>query len=224
MTAPVRRTGPAPLLILEIAPENSDMGTPKRMLIENIAWSRETSSRDPQFFHRLAERQQPRVLWIGCSDSRVPAERITNSQPGELFVHRDIANLVTTDEGQLPSVLEYAVCGLGVEHIVVCGHRNCGGVRAALTRPSPDMPALDRRIQVIRELAERHRAELEAFEDFDARADRLSELNVIEQVRRLQRAKVVCEAPRPPRLHGWIFGLREGLLTPLADVRDPVRH
>jgi carbonic anhydrase len=193
------------------------MSHPKRLLLANIAWSQETLARNPAFFTQLAQGQQPRVLWIGCSDSRVPAERITNAQPGELFVHRNIANLFTSDDGNASSVVEYAVHALNVEHIIICGHHHCGGVRAALTRPSDALPVVNRRITALRDLADRHRAALEAIADFDARVDRLAELNVIEQVRLLCESPIVRKAPRPPRVHGWIFGLREGLLAPLAD-------
>jgi len=193
------------------------MSRPKRMLVENVAWSRETVARDPNFFTRLAEGQRPRVLWIGCADSRVPAERITNSQPGDLFVHRNIANLVVADDGNVSSVLEYAVHVLKVEHVIVCGHHCCGGVRAALSPASPDTPHVNRRIAPLRELARRAAPELDLIADLEARADRLAELNVIEQVRALRQAPLIRHAEHKPKVHGWIFGMRDGLLRPLAD-------
>lgn len=196
------------------------MNHAKRLLLANRAWSQEATARDPGFFERLAQGQQPRVLWIGCSDSRVPAERITNAQPGELFVHRNIANLFTSDDGNTSSVVEYAVHALGVEHIVICGHHHCGGVRAALSAPSSALPAVNRRIAGLRQLAHRHRDTLEAIEDFEARVDRLVELNIVEQVRLLRESPIVLSAPVRPTVHGWVFGLRQGLLTPLTDLDD----
>ncbi|SKC88955.1 Carbonic anhydrase [Burkholderia sp. CF099] len=194
------------------------MNHPKRLLLSNLAWSQEVSAREPEFFTELARGQQPRFLWIGCSDSRVPAERITNAQPGELFVHRNIANLYTSDDGNTSSVIEYAVHALKVEHVIICGHHHCGGVRAALSPPSDALPIVNRRIAGLRELAERHRDELHAIADFDERVDRFAELNVIEQVRLLRESPIVRRAPRPPQVHGWIFGLRAGLITQLTDM------
>jgi carbonic anhydrase len=196
------------------------MNHAKRLLLANRAWSQEVSARDPGFFERLACGQQPRILWIGCSDSRVPAERITNAQPGELFVHRNIANLYTSDDGNTSSVIEYALHALHVEHIVICGHHHCGGVRAALTAPSDALPAVNRRIAGLRELAERHRDALNAIDDIEARVDRLVELNVIEQVRLLRESPIVRSDPHRPALHGWVFGLRQGLLTSLTDAEE----
>lgn len=194
------------------------MNHAKRLLLANRAWSQEVAARDPHFFKGLASGQQPRILWIGCSDSRVAAERITNAQPGELFVHRNIANLYTSDDGNASSVIEYALHALHVQHIVICGHHHCGGVRAALSAPSDALPAVNRRIAGLRELAERHREALNAIDDFEARVDRLAEFNVIEQVKLLRESPIVRSAPHGPAVHGWIFGLREGLLTSLTDV------
>jgi carbonic anhydrase len=194
------------------------MNHAKRLLLANRAWSEEVAARDPHFFEGLASGQQPRILWIGCSDSRVPAERITNAQPGELFVHRNIANLYTSDDGNASSVIEYALHVLHVEHIVICGHHHCGGVRAALCAPSDSLPAVNRRIAGLRDLAERHRDALNAIDDFEARVDRLVEFNVIEQVRRLRESPIVRSAPHRPAVQGWVFGLREGLLISLTDA------
>jgi carbonic anhydrase len=193
------------------------MNNPKRLLLSNLAWSEEVSAHAPGFFAELARGQQPRFLWIGCSDSRVPAERITNAQPGELFVHRNIANLCTSDDGNASSVIEYAVHALKVEHVIICGHHLCGGVRAALMPPSDELPVVNRRIAGLRELAARHREQLQAITDFDARVDRFAELNVIEQVNLLRESPILRRAQRPPQVHGWIFGLRKGLLVQLTD-------
>jgi carbonic anhydrase len=190
----------------------------KRMLVENVAWSRDTVARDSAFFTRLAEGQQPRVLWIGCADSRVPAERITNSQAGELFVHRNIANLVSADDGNVSSVLEYAIHVLRVEHVIICGHHCCGGVHAALSPAAPGTPHVNRRIAPLRELARRAAPELDQIDDFHARADRLAELNVIEQVRALRDAPMIRDAAHKPQVHGWIFVMCDGLLTSLTDA------
>ncbi|CAM2151645.1 carbonic anhydrase [Paraburkholderia tropica] len=198
------------------------MNHPKRFLLANLAWSSEVAAREPEFFTQLAQGQRPRALWIGCSDSRVPAERIVNAQPGELFVHRNIANLFTADDANASSVVEYAVHALEVEHIIVCGHHHCGGVRAALSAPLDALPNVNRRIAGLRELAGRHRPELDAIADLDARVDRLAELNVIEQVQRLEASPIVRAARRPPRIHGWVFGLREGRLLQLTEASAAV--
>ena len=194
----------------------------KRMLLSNVAWPKEAVQREPAFFDELCSGQQPRVLWIGCSDSRLPAERITNSQPGELFVHRNIANLFTSDDGNASSVIEYAVHALHVEHIVICGHHCCGGVRAALSPPSDALPMVNRRILGIRELAARHKTSLNAIEDFDERVDRLAELSVVEQVNKLRASPLVTQAKQPPQVQGWIFGMREGRLQVLTDDQQTV--
>lgn len=198
------------------------MNHPKRFLLANLAWSSEVAAREPEFFTQLAQGQRPRALWIGCSDSRVPAERIVNAQPGELFVHRNIANLFTADDANASSVVEYAVHALEVEHIIVCGHHHCGGVRAALSAPLDALPNVNRRIAGLRELAGLHRAELDAIADLDARVDRLAELNVIEQVARLEASPIVRSARRPPQIHGWVFGLREGRLLQLTEASAAV--
>jgi carbonic anhydrase len=192
------------------------MNGPKRMLLENIAWARETAHADAKFFPRLAQGQSPKVLWIGCSDSRVPAETVTNANPGDLFVHRNIANLFSPSDDNTMSVLEYAVRVLKVDHVIVCGHHGCGGVRASLLPQTSDLPHVNRRIAPLCALGERHRRELDAFPEFDARANRLAELNVLEQVRLLRRHAIVCERDAPPLVHGWIFGLHDGLINVLA--------
>lgn len=197
------------------------MSHPKRLLLSNLAWSLEVAERDPEFFSRLAQGQQPRTLWIGCSDSRVPAERITNCQPGELFVHRNIANLFDAEDGNASSVLEYAVRALKVEHIIVCGHHQCGGVRAALSPPAKELPAVNLKISPLRVLAALHGEELDAIADMDARADRLAELNVIAQVERLRASAVVRDADHPLEINGWIFDLRQGRLLPLITTPAP---
>jgi carbonic anhydrase len=188
----------------------------KRLLVENVAWAEEREHLAPGFFARHARGQNPHALWIGCSDSRVPAETITNAGPGELFVHRNIANLVPADDANTLSVLEYAVNVLRVEHVIVCGHTGCGGVRAALAGVPGGLPNVSRRIAPICTLAQRHRAELDAL-PAERRADRLAELNVVAQVREVRRTAALLGAARPPRVHGWMFDLQEGRLRVLKD-------
>ncbi|KUZ62366.1 carbonic anhydrase [Burkholderia ubonensis] len=190
------------------------MNRPKSMLVANIAWARETRERTPGFFDALARGQNPRVLWIGCSDSRVPAETITHCAPGDLFVHRNIANLFQPDDDNSASVLEYAVRVLEVDHVIVCGHYGCGGVRASLLPPPADLPHVARRIAPLCALAHRHRGALAGLDD-TAAADRLAELNVLEQVRELRASPIVRDRERPPLVHGWIFSLADGRLKEL---------
>lgn len=190
------------------------MNRPKTMLVANIAWARETRERTPGFFDALARGQSPRVLWIGCADSRVPAETITHCAPGDLFVHRNIANLFHPDDDNSASVLEYAVRVLDVDHVIICGHYGCGGVRASLLPPSPDLPHVNRRIAPLCALARRHRGTLAGLGEAAA-ADRLAELNVLEQVRLLRASSIVRDRERPPLVHGWIFSLADGRLKEL---------
>jgi carbonic anhydrase len=191
------------------------MNLPKRMLVQNVAWSSEMTHLEPGFFDRLKQGQSPRVLWIGCSDSRVPAETITHCDPGALFVHRNIANLFDAADDNVGSVLEYGVSVLKVEDIVVCGHYGCGGVLAALGPALPGMPRVSRRIAPLRALACRHEAELEGLPAGAARGDRLAEINVRAQVAAIRESEIVRGAERPPRVHGWIFGLHDGRIKVL---------
>jgi carbonic anhydrase len=191
------------------------MNRPKSMLVANIAWARETAERAPDFFDTLARGQNPRVLWIGCADSRVPAETITHSAPGDLFVHRNIANLFPPDDDNCASVLEYAVRVLKVDHVIVCGHYGCGGVRASLLPPSPALPHVNRRIAPLCALAARHRDALAPLPS-DQAADRLAELNVLEQVRALRDSAILRDSDPAPLVHGWIFSLADGRLKELA--------
>jgi carbonic anhydrase len=192
------------------------MNRPKRLLVANVAWAHETAVRNPEFFRELARGQSPHVLWIGCSDSRVPAETITHCEPGDLFVHRNIANLFHPDDDNSASVLEYAVRVLKVGHVIVCGHYGCGGVRAALLRPDPDLQHVNRRIAPLCTLAVRHRAELDGYRSERSRVDRLAELNVLEQVRQLRASPIVQQADSPPLVLGWIFALEDGRIKVLT--------
>jgi len=187
----------------------------KLKLAQNIAWAYDVRIRDPDFFRRIAEGQQPDTLWIGCADSRVPAEEIIHAAPGELFVHRNIANVIRADDVNVLSVIEYAVNILKVSHIVVCGHYQCGGVIASMSAPHPEIPTVNRHLAQVRKLAERHQSELDLFPDKTERTNRLAELNVLDQVDRLAQLPVVSGASHDITLHGWIFSLQDGLLKVL---------
>ncbi|MBA3682488.1 MAG: carbonate dehydratase [Bacteroidetes bacterium] len=171
---------------------------------------------DPEYFKKLSLGQKPDYLWIGCSDSRVPANEVTSTESGEMFVHRNIANVVVHTDFNLMSVLEYAVTVLEVKHIIVCGHFGCGGVRAAMG--SGSFGLVDNWLRNIKDVYFKHRAELDAITDEDKRADRLTELNVIEQVRNLAKTKIVQAAwsqGKKIEIHGWVYGLNNGLITEL---------
>ncbi len=182
----------------------------------NRAWAARCVAADPGFFARLRSIQRPDLLWIGCSDSRVPANEIVGLAPGELFVHRNVANLVPVTDVNAMAVIEYAVSALGVRHIIVCGHYGCGGVRAALEGHQPGAVALW--LQPLRNLADERRDELDGLPSDQARWDRLCELNVAAQVHAVARSEVVesaLERGVPLAVHGWIYDLGDGLLRDL---------
>lgn len=183
----------------------------------NVAWAARKTRDDPDFFRRLAEQQTPNYLWIGCSDSRVTANDVLDLDPGEVFVHRNIANFVHTSDMNILSVLEFAVDQLGVEHIVVCGHYGCGGVRRAMSGEIGAM--LDHWLQPLSTLYRGHREKFDAIVNPDLRLDRLCEINVEMQVRRLAATPIVERAwasGRPLNLHGWIYAIHDGLLRDLG--------
>jgi len=193
----------------------------EKLLLENKAWAAEKVSGNPEFFNKLSCVQTPEFLWIGCSDSRVPANEITNTQPGEIFVHRNIANMVIHTDVNLLSVLDYAVNHLKVKHIIVCGHYGCGGIKASMTN-NDYKAVLNMWLRNIKDVYRHNREELDGIEDMDKRADRLSELNVMEQVVRLSQTTIVQNAwqrRNEPHLHGWIYGLKDGLITPLIELK-----
>jgi carbonic anhydrase len=179
----------------------------------NRKWAAQISQSDPSFFSKLAQQQNPEFLWIGCSDSRVPANEIIGLLPGELFVHRNVANLVIHSDMNCLSVLQYAVDILKIKHIIVCGHYGCGGVRAALeTKPHG---LIDNWLRLIRDLNQRQSGELSLFSNQEDRINRLCELNVVEQVKNVGNTTIVQEAWRkgqPVTIHGWIYGISDGLL------------
>jgi len=192
----------------------------ERLLLENKAWAAEKVADDPDFFKRLATIQTPDFLWIGCSDSRVPANEITGTQPGEIFVHRNVANLVVNTDVNFLSVLDYAVNHLKVNHVIVCGHYGCGGVQAAMTRKDYK-PVLNMWLRNIKDVIRIHKAELDAIADEEQRVNRLVELNVIEQVKNLARKSSIQRAWRNeqrPHLHGWVYGLKDGLINPVFEL------
>jgi carbonic anhydrase len=179
----------------------------------NRKWAAEISQSDPEFFSKLAQQQNPEFLWIGCSDSRVPANEIIGLLPGELFVHRNVANLVIHSDMNCLSVLQYAVDILKIKHIIVCGHYGCGGVRAAIA--SKPHGLIDNWLRLIRDLNQRQAHELDRCASVAERVDRLCELNVIEQVKNVGNTTIVQEAWRRGQqvtIHGWIYGIVDGLL------------
>ena len=199
------------------------MSSLKHLLERNHAWAADLRARNPDFFTELAEQQKPRYLWIGCSDSRVPANEITGLAPGELFVHRNVANVVVHTDLNCLSVLQFAVEALAVEHVIVVGHYGCGGVHAAYA--GKPLGLIDNWLRHVQDVATRHATTLERIPSEEARVDRLCELNVLEQVVHVARTTVVQDAWRrgqPLTLHAWIYGLRDGLVRDLGlEVDSP---
>jgi len=193
----------------------------QKLLLENAAWAAERVGLDPDYFNRLEHLQTPEYLWIGCSDSRVPANEITNTQPGEIFVHRNIANIVDHTDLNMLSVLQYAVEVLKVKHVIVCGHYGCGGVRAAMGNKSYGL--IDNWLRNIKDVYWSNRDSLDNIKSADDRADRLTELNVITGVRNLVKTSIVQHAWKThnmPVLHGWVYRLTDGILHDLCKI-DP---
>jgi carbonic anhydrase len=187
-----------------------------KLFANNRAWAEKIKLGDPEYFQRLSQTQTPEYLWIGCADSRVPANEIVGLGPGELFVHRNIANIVPPFDANVHSVLQYAVEALKVKHIIVCGHYGCGGVLAAL-RDWSGLP-LENWLAHVRAVYREHKKELDAAPTEEVRWRRLCELNVITQVHAVREAEVVKQAWRkdqPVVVHGWIYDLKEGLLRDL---------
>ena len=193
-----------------------------RLLDNNRAWAARMAEQDPDFFHKLASIQAPEYLWIGCSDSRVPANQITGTLPGSIFVHRNIANLVIHTDMNLLSVLSFAVEVLKVKHIIVCGHYGCGGIAAALSDKKYGL--IDNWLRHIRDTYQAHRAEFAGLKTPQARANRLVEVNVREQVLNLCNTTIIREswkARRRPHIHGWVYDVHDGKLR---DLKVTVRH
>ena len=191
----------------------------EKLLLENKAWAAERVSDDPDFFNRLANIQSPEYLWIGCSDSRVPANEITGTQPGEIFVHRNIANMVVHTDLNLLSVLQYAVEVLKVKHIIVCGHYGCGGVKAAMTQQS--LGIINKWLRNIKDVYRIHSSEVEKITDENERLNKMVEFNVQEQVLNLAKTSIVQKAwkhENAPHLHGWVYGLHNGIINPILEM------
>ncbi len=192
----------------------------EKLLLENKAWAQEMEEEDPEFFKRLSALQTPEFLWIGCSDSRVPADKITGTQPGEIFVHRNIANMVVHTDVNLLSVLDYAVNHLKVKHVIVCGHYGCGGVKAAMSNQD-FKPILNMWLRNIKDVYHNYMNELDKITDNDKRTDRLVELNVVEQVKHLAQTSIIQRAwknNQSPHLHGWVYGLENGIIKPVMEM------
>jgi carbonic anhydrase len=191
--------------------------TYRRLLENNKAWANLKKNEDPNFFDVLAKGQSPEYLWIGCSDSRVPANEITGTNPGEIFVHRNIANMVVHTDMNLLSVLSYAVDVLKVKHIIVCGHYGCGGVLAAMGHKQYGL--IDNWLRHIKDVYRYHYKELDAITDEELRFRRFVELNIIEQVHDLGKTSIVQNAwnkEQPLHIHGWVYGLEDGLIKDLG--------
>ena len=196
-----------------------------RLIQNNRAWAADRVKRDPTFFTRLEKQQAPEFLWIGCSDSRVPANEIVGLDPGELFVHRNVANLVVHTDLNCLSVLQYAVDVLAVRHVIVTGHYGCGGVRAVFD--GGKLGLIDNWLRHVQDVARAHEVKLDAMPDFDARVDKLCELNVIDQVQNVARTTIVQDAWRrghAVQLHGWVYGLKDGLISDLGIQISDVKY
>jgi len=192
------------------------MGHLDHLFAQNRAWSEAIRAKDPEFFLKLSRQQSPAYLWIGCSDSRVPANEIVNLMPGELFVHRNIANVVVHTDLNCLSVMQFAVDVLKVKHIIVCGHYGCSGVRAALR--CDRIGLADNWLRHVQDVAEKHKVCVHAVKGESLQTDLMCELNVIEQVCNVCQTSIVRDAwerGQPLTVHGWIYGLRDGLLRNL---------
>ncbi|MDP1973240.1 carbonate dehydratase [Sediminibacterium sp.] len=195
------------------------MNSYERLLLENKAWAKEKLHDDPDYFNRLVDVQTPDFLWIGCSDSRVPANEITGTQPGEIFVHRNIANMVIHTDLNLLSVLQYAVEVLKVKHIIVCGHYGCGGVKAAMT--NHNFGIINKWIRNIKDVHRFHREEIDGIQDENIQLNRMIELNVQEQVLNLAKTSIIQKSWKErqgPALHGWVYDLHDGLVKPIYEM------
>jgi carbonic anhydrase len=195
----------------------------KRLLDQNRTWAEGIKASDPEFFQSLAKQQSPTYLWIGCSDSRVPATQLVGMVPGEMFVHRNVANVVVHTDFNCLSVMQYAVDVLKVNHIIVCGHHGCGGVKAAMD--NVQFGLIDNWLRHVQDVMHVHKDELAEIEDESERLDRLCELNVVEQVVNVSRTTIVQNAWQRGQelaVHGWIYGLQDGLLRDLGITIDSV--
>jgi carbonic anhydrase len=188
----------------------------QELLEKNRQWAEEIKASDPQFFNSLAQQQTPRYLWIGCSDSRVPATQLVGLKPGDMFVHRNVANVVVHTDFNCLSVLQFAVDVLNVSHVIVCGHYGCGGVKAAMD--NLQLGLIDNWLRHVQDVMHNHNQELATIVDYERRLDRLCELNVSEQVLNVSKTTIVQNAwnrGQELAIHGWIYGISDGLLRDL---------
>lgn len=195
------------------------METYYKLLKDNAEWASAQKAADPDYFKRLASHQNPEIMWIGCSDSRVPADRITGTEPGEIFVHRNISNMVVATDLNLLSVLQFAVEILHVKHIIVCGHHNCGGIKAAMQDESYGL--MDQWIWNIKDVYRIHRNEIEAKETEDERRQLFTILNVKEQVLNLAKTSIIQNAwnnGKYPHLHGWVYDVKDGIIHTVYEM------
>jgi carbonic anhydrase len=192
----------------------------QKLLLANKNWAAQKLQVNPEYFDKLSETQTPEFLWIGCADSRVPADQVTGTQPGEIFVHRNVANLVLHNDMNMLSVLQYAVEVLKVKHILVVGHYQCGGVKAAMT--NKDLGLINKWLRNIKDVYVKHHSELDAIMDEEQKFDKLVELNVVEQVYNLAKTTIVQKAwaigENYPQLHGWVLDLHTGLIKSIIEI------
>ena len=191
----------------------------EKLLENNKTWAEQAVNNDPEFFNRLKNTQSPEYLWIGCSDSRVPPDSITGTRPGEIFIHRNIANMVVHTDLNMLSVLQYAVEVLKVKHVIVCGHYGCGGVKAAMTHQS--LGIINKWLRNIKDVYRMHQDEVNFLPNDEERLNRLIELNVQEQVMNLAKTSIIQKAWKDnnaPHLHGWVYGLNDGLIKPIFEM------
>lgn len=191
----------------------------EKLLENNKTWAEQAVNNDPEFFNRLKNTQSPEYLWIGCSDSRVPPDSITGTRPGEIFIHRNIANMVVHTDLNMLSVLQYAVEVLKVKHVIVCGHYGCGGVKAAMTHQS--LGIINKWLRNIKDVYRMHQDEVNFLPNDDERLNKLIELNVQEQVMNLAKTSIIQKAWKDnnaPHLHGWVYGLNDGLIKPIFEM------
>jgi carbonic anhydrase len=199
-----------------------------RLLEGNRQFVKDMLAKDADYFKKLAQGQSPEYLWIGCSDSRVPANEITNTLPGEIFVHRNIANMVVNTDMNLLSVLHYAVKYLKVKHVIVCGHYGCGGVIAAMGNKKFGL--IDNWLSNIKDVYKDHEQELNAIKDEKKRSERLVEYNVAQQVPNLAKVSIIQDAWKDsayPVLHGWVYGIEDGIIKDLnvkIEDKDDIAH
>jgi carbonic anhydrase len=195
----------------------------EKLLLQNKAWVQEKLQDDSSFFDHLAEIQKPDFLWIGCADSRVPANQITGTEPGEMFVHRNIANVIDLQDLNMLSVLQYAVSVLKVKHIIVCGHYGCGGIKAAISKT--DLGFINKWLLNIKDVYAGNRKELDQLSDRQSIENRMVEFNVIHGVRNLVKTSIIQKAwkeNQSPMLHGWVYDLHDGILKDIIRLEPGV--